>query len=192
MAPVYDFRHVELDKIGRGKRIVKPPGGECSDIFGVQNGGSPAQEQITPRKTKNYMQSNIFSPDSPDAPQPQNGHTNISPAKLLDTQERLFGGSGEEETPRRVVNRQRSSIFEEEVVDSRPRSTPVRRNQINPITGASIYENGSSNDSTPNGTSNGRINGYTNGSSGHTTPESPMNGNVRIRNPPGGRSSGIF
>lgn len=106
-------------------RIVKPPGGECSDIFGVQNGASPKQDQITPRKTKNYMQSNIFSPDTPDSGSP-NGHTPVTPAKVLDTQERLFGGSPDEDTPRRVVYRQRSSIFEDEVSYSRntPRTTP--------------------------------------------------------------------
>lgn len=194
MAPVYDFRHVELDKIGRGKRIVKPPGGECSDIFG----DSPAHPSLsTPRKTNNYMQSSIFTPDSPDAP--QNGHsqpTTPTSGKVLDTQGRLFGASspsGDEDTPRKIVNRQRSSIFEDEV-DSRPssaKSTPVRRNQINPITGSPIYENGTPN-GTPNGTTNG-TNGHTNGTTnGHSTPESPTNGNVRVRNPPGGRSSGIF
>lgn len=197
MAPVYDFRHVELDKIGRGKRIVHPPGGECSDIFGT-DGSSPMQEQmITPRKAKNYMQSNIFSPDSPDS---MNGHSPNTPSKMLDTQDRLFGPSGDEDTPRRIVNRQRSSIFEDEV-DSRPKSTPVRRTQINPITGAAIIENGTSNGST-NGHLNGSINGSPNGINGygngyvngHTSPESPMNGNnsFRVRNPPGGKSSGIF
>ncbi|XP_054707476.1 microtubule-associated protein Jupiter-like [Uloborus diversus] len=204
MAPVYDFRHVELDKIGRGKRIVKPPGGECSDIFGVQNGASPRVElMVTPRKGKNYMQSNIFSPDSPDSGY-QNGHQHTpSPQKSLDTQNRLFGPDGDS-TPRKVVNRQRSSIFDEDAMDSRPpsvKSTPIRKNMINPITGAPITENGMSNGmsngSTPNGsTPNGSTNGYSNGiSNGHSSPESPMNGmngHARVRNPPGGRSSGIF
>ncbi|GFU10682.1 hypothetical protein NPIL_588232 [Nephila pilipes] len=197
MAPVYDFRHVELDKIGRGKRIVKPPGGECSDIFSPNHSG----DQVTPRKTKNYMQSTIFSPESP-----QNGHSPSpgTPAKLLDTQNRLFGSDSEELTPRRVVNRQRSSIFDEDVTDSKPhKTTPAaRRPVINPITGAPFLENGggtpngTSNGGTPNGSSNGGTptNGYSNGySNGHSSPESPMNGEVRrYRNPPGGKSSGIF
>ncbi|XP_055933868.1 microtubule-associated protein Jupiter-like [Argiope bruennichi] len=199
MAPVYDFRHVELDKIGRGKRIVKPPGGECSDIFSP---GRTAADQITPRKTKNYMQSTIFSPDSP-----QNGHSHspTTPSKLLDTQSRLFGSDSEEHTPRRVVNRQRSSIFEDEV-DSKPhvqKTTPVRRPVINPITGEPFLENGtpngSSNGGTPNGSSNGgtptngHSNGYTNGHSSPMNGDSPMNGEVRRnRIPPGGKSSGIF
>ncbi|GIY53037.1 microtubule-associated protein Jupiter [Caerostris darwini] len=187
-------------------RIVKPPGGECSDIFSPKN----ASDQLTPRKTKNYMQSSIFSPDSP-----YNGHTTPSP-KSLDTQNRLFGADAADgSTPRRVVNRQRSSIFEDEVVDSRPHSqktTPARRPCMNPITGEPFMENGGSpngsfsNGGSPNGSinggtpmngrsnggtpTNGHSNGYTNG---HSTPESPMNGDVkRYRNPPGGKSSGIF
>ncbi|GIX83028.1 microtubule-associated protein Jupiter [Caerostris extrusa] len=163
-----------------------------------------------PRKTKNYMQSSIFSPDSP-----YNGHTTPSP-KSLDTQNRLFGADAADgSTPRRVVNRQRSSIFEDEVVDSRPHSqktTPARRPCMNPITGEPFMENGGSpngsfsNGGSPNGSinggtpmngrsnggtpTNGHSNGYTNG---HSTPESPMNGDVkRYRNPPGGKSSGIF
>lgn len=188
MAPVYDFRHVELDKIGRGKRIVKPPGGECSDIFGVQGGSSsPDGAQITPRKNKNnYMQSTIFSPGEEMTP-PANGHstpTTPSPAKKSeDTQNRLFGAS-DEDTPRKVVDRQRSKIFSDEPdsgYQTPTKSAPGPRR--NPITGEPMV----------NGTpkSNGHLNG--NGTAnGHLSPESPTNGCLRNRIPPGGHSSGIF
>ncbi|KAG8178740.1 hypothetical protein JTE90_003462 [Oedothorax gibbosus] len=210
-------RHVELDKIGRGKRIVKPPGGECSDIFGASPATSPNGEHpSTPRKSnKSFMlHSNIFTPpDSTDSTPTSPNGTN---GKLLDTTVRLFGGEVQNETPRKVVDRQRSSIFEDEVdSSSRPgsvKNTPARKPQINPITGIPIHENGTnghsngtngvhSNGGTPNGgtpngthsnggTPNGHSNGYSNG---HTSPDSPMNGSARAyRNPPGGKSSGIF
>lgn len=70
------------------------------------------------------MQSNIFTPDAVDSAH-SNGHSPSTPGKMLDTQERLFGASpSDDKTPRKIVNRQRSSIFEDEVSDSRPKSTP--------------------------------------------------------------------
>jgi hypothetical protein len=40
MPSVYDYRHVELDKIGKGKRVLQAPGGNSSNIFGVTNGSN--------------------------------------------------------------------------------------------------------------------------------------------------------
>uniref|UniRef100_A0A6G1SHB0 Uncharacterized protein n=1 Tax=Aceria tosichella TaxID=561515 RepID=A0A6G1SHB0_9ACAR len=40
MPSVYNYRHVELDKVGRGKRVIQPPGGQTADIFGRGAGGA--------------------------------------------------------------------------------------------------------------------------------------------------------
>ncbi|GFY62381.1 hypothetical protein TNIN_218631, partial [Trichonephila inaurata madagascariensis] len=50
-----------IDAPSERQPIVKPPGGECSDIFSPNH----SADQVTPRKTKKYMQSTIFSPESP-------------------------------------------------------------------------------------------------------------------------------
>ncbi|XP_046804580.1 microtubule-associated protein Jupiter isoform X4 [Lucilia cuprina] len=55
MAAYAAFKHVELYNVGKTKkRVLRPPGGGTSDIFG---GDLPQ----TPRSVKNHMQSNIFS-----------------------------------------------------------------------------------------------------------------------------------
>ncbi|XP_058974192.1 microtubule-associated protein Jupiter isoform X1 [Musca domestica] len=55
MAAYAAFKHVELYNVGKTKkRVLRPPGGGTSDIFG---GDLPQ----TPRNVKNHMQSNIFS-----------------------------------------------------------------------------------------------------------------------------------
>uniref|UniRef100_A0A0C9RDI0 Jupiter_2 protein n=1 Tax=Fopius arisanus TaxID=64838 RepID=A0A0C9RDI0_9HYME len=76
MATYAAYRHIELDNVGYGKkRVLKPPGGGSSDIFG----GAP--EDISPRRVKNHNQSQLgtalfgdgvpstgsSSPDSPRA-----------------------------------------------------------------------------------------------------------------------------
>lgn len=52
MAAFYAFRHVELDRVGCGKRkVLKPPGGGSSDIFGNSSGQC---EQAPARVNKKY------------------------------------------------------------------------------------------------------------------------------------------
>ncbi|XP_058449389.1 microtubule-associated protein Jupiter isoform X6 [Malaya genurostris] len=60
MATYAAFKHVELYNVGNTKkRVLKPPGGGSSDLFGTDN------MPQTPRNSKNRMQSNIFAaPDS--------------------------------------------------------------------------------------------------------------------------------
>ncbi|XP_029826297.1 microtubule-associated protein Jupiter isoform X1 [Ixodes scapularis] len=188
MAPVYDFRHVELDKIGRGKRVIKPPGGEDSDIFGVRSPqpSSPGDLSLqTPRKVKNYQQSSIFTPSEDDLPTtPSSGASTPTRRRLSDnSQERLFGAE-DVGTPRRIVDRMKSNIFSE--VDSPAPQAPVPASASkkfvsrNPITGDvyNVKQNG-----------HGGMNGYS--SNGSTSPlDSPPNGHVQY--PSGGRPSGIF
>ncbi|XP_068156121.1 microtubule-associated protein Jupiter isoform X9 [Drosophila tropicalis] len=57
MAAYAAFKHVELYNVGKAKkRVLRPPGGGSSDIFG-------ADMPATPRTVKNRMISNIFSAD---------------------------------------------------------------------------------------------------------------------------------
>ncbi|XP_055849363.1 microtubule-associated protein Jupiter isoform X2 [Episyrphus balteatus] len=55
MATYAAFKHVELYNVGKTKkRVLRPPGGGSTDIFG-------SDVPSTPRSVKNHMQSNIFS-----------------------------------------------------------------------------------------------------------------------------------
>lgn len=166
MAPVYDFRHVELDKIGRGKRVIKPPGGDDSDIFGVrspqaQSGAEPS----TPRRVKNYQQSSIFTPSEEDLTPttPSSGASTPTRRRMSDnSQERLFGAE-DVPTPRRVVDRMKSNIFSE--LDSPAPQAPA------PASASKKFDGYSSN--------------------GSTSPvDSPPNGHVQYT--PAGRPSGGF
>ncbi|XP_037286453.2 microtubule-associated protein Jupiter isoform X1 [Rhipicephalus microplus] len=187
MAPVYDFRHVELDKIGRGKRVIKPPGGDDSDIFGVRSPQPQASaEPSTPRRVKNYQQSSIFTPSEEDLTPttPSSGASTPTRRRMSDnSQERLFGAE-DVPTPRRVVDRMKSNIFSE--LDSpapqapAPPSASKKFVSRNPITGDvyHVKQNG-----------HGGMNGYS--SNGSTSPvDSPPNGHVQYA--PGGRPSGGF
>lgn len=169
MAPVYDFRHVELDKIGRGKRVIKPPGGDDSDIFGVRS-PQPQQpgagvEPGTPRKVKNYQQSSIFTPSEDDLvpTTPSSGASTPTRRRMSDnSQERLFGAE-DLGTPRRIVDRMKSNIFSE--LDSPAPQAPA------PASASKKFDGYSSN--------------------GSTSPlDSPPNGHAQYA--PGGRPSGGF
>ncbi|XP_029727211.1 microtubule-associated protein Jupiter isoform X7 [Aedes albopictus] len=57
MATYAAFKHVELFNVGNAKkRVLKPPGGGSSDLFGADN-----QPQTPRSMNKNRMQSNIFA-----------------------------------------------------------------------------------------------------------------------------------
>ncbi|XP_033224344.1 microtubule-associated protein Jupiter isoform X3 [Belonocnema kinseyi] len=56
MATYTVYRHVELDNVGYGKkRVLKPPGGGSSDIFGA------GPEETSPRRIKSHNQSQLGS-----------------------------------------------------------------------------------------------------------------------------------
>ncbi|XP_029404985.2 microtubule-associated protein Jupiter isoform X2 [Bactrocera dorsalis] len=112
MATYAAFKHVELYNVGKTKkRVLRPPGGGTSDIFG---GDLPQ----TPRNVKNHMQSNIFSCDKNGAiknnvrqgahrfyfigDQPRRGQQKV------DSYQRLFGEPERPNTPAR--NHMKSSI----------------------------------------------------------------------------------
>ncbi|XP_015790250.1 uncharacterized protein LOC107367087 [Tetranychus urticae] len=106
------------------------------------------------------------------------------PLRREDTQTRLFGPP--EDSPRRVRNHLKSSVFAENVVDSSPLKSAKKKITIirrNPITGEvfdDIYS-----DRVAKVTGYDVIRGENRSLSLPNTP-------VRTRQPPGGKSSGIF
>ncbi|XP_039947912.1 microtubule-associated protein Jupiter-like isoform X4 [Bactrocera tryoni] len=81
-------------------RVLRPPGGGTSDIFG---GDLPQ----TPRNVKNHMQSNIFSCDKIGAIK-NNGDQPRRGQQKVDSYQRLFGEPERPNTPAR--NHMKSSI----------------------------------------------------------------------------------
>jgi len=78
-------------------KVLKPPGGGSSDIFGGDN-------QQTPRSIKNHMKSNIFA-----APEPVNKNGDKSRrVNTMDSHNRLFGDVNRPGTP--AKNHMKSSI----------------------------------------------------------------------------------
>ncbi|XP_013776984.1 microtubule-associated protein Jupiter-like isoform X2 [Limulus polyphemus] len=164
-------------------KVSKPPGGPSSDIFGPANGHDEHQS----RPMKNRMQSNIFGAGDASG----NGFTPQRRSfDVGDTQDKLFGSDVTDTTPRKVVDRMKSNVFTgpEPVIRSysAKKYGPVRRN---PITGE-VYDDVSK----MNGHTNGHMNGreLLNSPISNGDPSSPSDQFIRIRNPPGGKSSGIF
>ena len=134
------------------RRVLKPPGGEDSDIFGVRMPSAPSTPlTASPRRSKvksRYQESSLwdrriqgiyFKRCSFQGPAPsifgygdEIDRTSVSsgastPRRKMSTssQERLFG-SEEFSTPRRVVDRMKSSVF---VGQRSAPSTPIAANK---------------------------------------------------------------
>jgi hypothetical protein len=207
MPSVYDFRHVELDKVGRGKRVIQAPGGSASNIFGPNgnavNGsegsdlnsidsGSLSSLPSTPVNGINGSNGNIghFFGDamSECSTPPSSASSSRRGSRQEDTKNRLFGP--EVESPRRrVVDRMKSNIFSENNTNGTngtvlQRSASVKKYDFvirrNPITGE-VYDepNPKMNGHNTNGI-NGKVNGVNNSGSA-SLPTTP----VRVRQPPG-------
>ncbi|XP_068156114.1 microtubule-associated protein Jupiter isoform X2 [Drosophila tropicalis] len=112
MAAYAAFKHVELYNVGKAKkRVLRPPGGGSSDIFG-------ADMPATPRTVKNRMISNIFSADKDGAIKNNVrqgahrfyfiGETPRRGQKSVDSHSRLFGEPSRPITPGK--NHMKSSI----------------------------------------------------------------------------------
>ncbi|XP_059219610.1 microtubule-associated protein Jupiter isoform X11 [Stomoxys calcitrans] len=195
MAAYAAFKHVELYNVGKTKkRVLRPPGGGTSDIFG---GDMPQ----TPRSIKNHMQSNIFSCDKKDGvknngDQPRRGQKNV------DSYQRLFGEPDRAATP--AKNHMKSNI-------------PFGSNNDNVISngnGNGHHYNGksgsasSASSSVSSSTENLKMNGYSktdgnpvtgegyNKSNDFSTHTPSVNGANQVINknriPPGGFSSGLW
>ncbi|XP_017765942.1 PREDICTED: microtubule-associated protein Jupiter isoform X2 [Eufriesea mexicana] len=104
MATYATYRHVELDNVGYGKkRVLKPPGGGSSDIFGA------APEETSPRRVKNHNQSQLGSALFGDTP---NSNSNETPRNKPgnDSYNRLFGPPDAPPTTPNAKNHMRSNI----------------------------------------------------------------------------------
>ncbi|GAB0092710.1 Microtubule-associated protein Jupiter [Sergentomyia squamirostris] len=116
MATYATFKHIELYNVGNAKkRVLKPPGGGTSDIFGGEGGAE------TPRTVKNRMASNIFG----------EGHSTVTnnvqqgiyryfflgerPRAAVNSHNRLFGEPERMQTP--LKNRMKSNIPIGDTVD---------------------------------------------------------------------------
>jgi hypothetical protein len=86
------------DNMKNSSKVLKPPGGGSTDLFGATIGDTPS----TPRAVKNYMKSTIFA-----APEPVNKHGDVRRPQA-DSHNRLFGEPDQACTP--AKNRLRSNI----------------------------------------------------------------------------------
>ncbi|XP_015110637.1 microtubule-associated protein Jupiter isoform X5 [Diachasma alloeum] len=203
MATYAAYRHIELDNVGYGKkRVLKPPGGGSSDIFG----GAP--EDISPRRVKNHNQSQLGTAlfgdgvpstgsNSPDSPRAKPGN---------DSYKRLFGPP--DPSIPNTKNHMRSNISLSGSQDND--SHDIKVNGVNgglKCNGNAINGNANTNDITDGNpvTGTGYIetapsqNGGSsassvNGDQRSTTDSSPasVNSKPRGRVPPGGFSSGLW
>ncbi|XP_043651703.1 microtubule-associated protein Jupiter isoform X3 [Drosophila teissieri] len=101
MAAYAAFKHVELYNVGKAKkRVLRPPGGGSSDIFG-------SEMPQTPRTVKNRMASNIFAAEKDNGVK-NNGDAPRRGQKTVDSHNRLFGEPARPITPGK--NHMKSSI----------------------------------------------------------------------------------
>lgn len=191
-------------------RVIQAPGGASSNIFGsaVANGvngsegsdlnsidsGSLSSLPSTPVNGINgngSMNGQFFGDAMSEcSTPPSSASSSRRGSRQEDTKNRLFGP--EVESPRRrVVDRMKSSIFSENTTNGSAvlqRSASVKKYEHvirrNPITGE-VYDEPKLNGHNTNGI-NGKVNGVNNGSA--SLPTTP----VRVRQPPGGKCSGIF
>ncbi|XP_076333842.1 microtubule-associated protein Jupiter-like [Tachypleus tridentatus] len=184
MSSIQKFYHVEIDKVGNGKkRITNSPGRSSSDIFGNIND----QDEQKPQKKKNPNMYSSFYGSEDDS----SNNNAIQRRSSWHTQSNLFGTYLTDIiTPRKVVDRMKSNVFDGSEPVTKPynakKYSPVRRN---PVTGE-VYDDASKQNGYENGHANITESPNTGVSNGD--PVSPAQTSVRVRIPPGGKSSGIF
>lgn len=157
MATYAAFKHVELYNVGNAKkRVLKPPGGGSSDLFGADN-----QPQTPRSMNKNRMQSNIFA--VPEGQKAGNGETPRRAANGQDSHNRLFGEVDRPYTPAKNHMKSNLPIGPADQPDSNG-SKPANGHS----NGHSAKTNGHSNG---NGhvASNGHSNGHSNNGSSSST-----------------------
>ena len=146
--------------LGEGARVsskvLKPPGGGSSDIFGIGNAN--------------------------------NASIKAGSEKVIDTSthSRVFGTSDPVSPPVKISTLHQSSIFENgnQAPPKQTRKVYVRRN---PITGEEI-EISLESENDKNVCDNEEVKVEESASA----PSKPVQTSIRVRNPPGGKSSGIF
>ncbi|XP_012286630.1 microtubule-associated protein Jupiter isoform X4 [Orussus abietinus] len=209
MATYAAYRHVELDNVGYGKkRVLKPPGGGSSDIFGA------GPEDANPRRVKNHNQSQLGSAIFGDSNGPSAGNGQDTPRASKpgnDSYSRLFGPPDAPPTPN-SKNHMRSHISlsgESPGASSPAKSTNSSTGNLNGLTNGNGANNNDISDGNPvTGTGygadqqntigtlvqNGNGNATTNGTekSNESSPGSGPRTQGRTRVPPGGFSSGLW
>ncbi|XP_052869693.1 microtubule-associated protein Jupiter isoform X2 [Anopheles cruzii] len=163
MATYAAFKHVELYNVGNTKkRVLKPPGGGSSDLFGSDLGATPRT------MSKNRMQSNIFA--APSSGAQRNGSE--TPRRTgnggQDSHNRLFGELDRPFTPSKNHMKSNLPIGGDH--------TDGRKPQQNGKSNGVAHQNG-------HGTANGHhTNGHSNGN-GHISSASSDNGSSHNGNP---------
>ncbi|XP_062553942.1 microtubule-associated protein Jupiter isoform X2 [Armigeres subalbatus] len=193
MATYAAFKHVELFNVGNAKkRVLKPPGGGSSDLFGTD-----AQPQTPRSMNKNRMQSNIFA--APEAQKAGNvfrqgvhryyflGETPRRGASGQDSHNRLFGEADRPYTP--AKNHMKSNLpIGSDATDSGKANGHSNGKATN---GHHLNGNGTAPATNGHSSSNGssHINGHSNGTistssapsqngSSHTSPKSSSSSTV--------------
>jgi len=140
------------------RRISKPPGGDTSDIFTTPNSTPPS----TPRKVKNYMASNIFTPADAEARSVRQRPDDNSFKKLFGT------SNGTADTPDggspRGKNYQKSNVLF-------PQANGSANGHVNGNGKSPSAHNGDSHENGSNGTASGS-------SSGSATPSGSICGDI--------------
>ncbi|XP_066598087.1 microtubule-associated protein Jupiter isoform X7 [Prorops nasuta] len=217
MATYAAYRHVELDNVGYGKkRVLKPPGGGSSDIFGT------GPEETSARRVKQHNQSQLSSTLFGSDATNQNNAGSNGPEKVAartkpgnDSYKRLFGppdapavspnsknhmrsnislsGGGDLSSPEKSTRRSSSSTIisssSNGCLNGHASSNACYNDitDVNPVTGATY-------DQLDNGVTNGTVSPSST-SSGEKSSEasSPQSkAAARSRVPPGGYSSGLW
>ena len=181
--------------------MMESNGSEGSDLNSIDS-GSVSSLPSTPVKSNgtNGTNGHFFSDTMSEcSTPPSSASSSRRGSRQEDTKNRLFGP--EVESPRRrVVDRMKSNIFSENGTASLQRSASVKKYdhviRRNPITGE-VYDEVDRTNGQSNGLSNGHngkgngINGM-NGINGINGSASLPSTPVRVRQPPGGKCSGIF
>ncbi|XP_024886000.1 microtubule-associated protein Jupiter isoform X2 [Temnothorax curvispinosus] len=220
MATYAAYRHVELDNVGYGKkRVLKPPGGGSSDIFGA------APEETSPRRIKSHNQSQLGSAlfgDINGTDRTDNANAAVSPRSNKpgnDSYKRLFGPPDAPPTPN-ARNHMRSNIplsggssISSLSSATSPAKSTASSNSMSRIIANGYASNGSnsSNDMTDGNPVTGigyaseaqkngpamqngiaSSNSSSSGEKSHDTSPAAAKPPARTRVPPGGYSSGLW
>lgn len=132
-------------------KVLKPPGGGSSDLFGADN-----QPQTPRSMNKNRMQSNIFA--VPEGQRAGNGETPRRAANGQDSHNRLFGEVDRPYTPAKNHMKSNLPIGPADQPDSSNGKANGHSNGHSSAVKTNGHQNG-------NGHANGHANGHSNGTS---------------------------
>jgi len=138
----YSYRHVELDRVGCGKRkVLKPPGGGSSDIFGF----SSSDDKLT-AKSKKYAPSQFLIGDEVEE---ERKPVDLNDGASTPSHSSISNGSpntSEPNTPRSgtpLLNGAVTYANHHLPTPSRPKGRRAQASAGNPVTGEGYIEGGS-------------------------------------------------